>query len=94
MRKILTDLQQGKSVEKKASGLQVKKSKSMYVKPLEDSVVVVFPVHLDDENDAKLPPGKLKQSTPQNRGKAGRGLFGCDSCIESIVSFPFVDAFL
>ena len=62
MRKILTDLQQGKSVEKKASGLQVKKSKSMYVKPLEDSVVVVFPVHLDDENDAMLAVNFLQVS--------------------------------
>ena len=62
LRKILTDLQQGKSVEKKASGLQVKKSKSMYVKPLEDSVVVVFPVHLDDENDATLAVNFLQVS--------------------------------
>ena len=49
-------------MEKKASGLQVKKSKSMYVKPLEDSVVVVFPVHLDDENDATLAANFLQVS--------------------------------
>jgi len=73
LRKILTDLQQGKSVEKKASGLQVKKSKSMYVKPLEDSVVVVFPVHLDDENDATLAVNFLQVSrNNQHRKTEGR----------------------
>ena len=34
--------------------LKYKKNRALYVKPLVDSVVVVFPVHFEDENDATL----------------------------------------
>lgn len=54
LRKILTDLNQGKSTEKQATCIRYKRKRAMYVKPLVDSVVVVFPVHFEDENDATL----------------------------------------
>ena len=54
LRKILSDLQQGKKQGQNgiAQCIKYRQDRSMYVKPLDDSVVVVFPVHFEDENDS------------------------------------------
>ena len=42
LRRIFTDLQQGKSTERAAICMRYRQNRAMYVKPLVDSVVVVF----------------------------------------------------
>ena len=54
LRKILSDLQQGKSSDRNVECIKYKHDRAMYVKRLIDSVIIVFPLHFDDANDATI----------------------------------------
>lgn len=67
LRRIFTDLQQGKSTERAAICMRYRQNRAMYVKPLVDSVVVVFPVHFEDENDATIAVNFLQHFAESKR---------------------------
>ncbi len=66
LRKLLSDLQKGNSTEQATLCIPYRSGKAMYVKPLVDSVVVVFPMHFEDDNDATMAVNFLQVRAAQH----------------------------